>query len=732
MKIPATSTFTVLSISAAIIATSAGFNFFGDEQLDPKATDTATVKLTTNILESSQFSHQKLDDELAKKFLDRYLKSLDDSNMLFLKSDVIEFKGSLPTLARTTREKGDYSPAHTIFDRFLKRLNERAAYVKNLLETEKFDFSKDETYTYDREKAERPATLDEAKKIWHQQIRSEYLQAKLGDEKDAEIKKSLTRRINRVQDSMKKLTKEEVLEIYLDALTQVYDPHSDYMSAKQLKEFQNDMNLSLIGIGASLGVTKGYCTIKELIAGGPAERSGLIKPGDRIVGVGQNPEEEYTDIIDYPLNKAVQLIRGKKNSVVYLEIIPADADDSVRKKIKIAREEIKVEDQQAKAQVVDLTAGDKTHRIGTIELPTFYAGDGDGKNGPTSATADVYQLINKLKQENVTGIILDLRRNGGGSLQEAIDLTGLFIPSGAVVQTKTPEGRIKVDRDKDDKVAYDGPLVVLTSRFSASASEIVAGALQDYGRAVVVGDKSTFGKGTVQTIVQLGQIMQSNGVIPNSDPGALKLTISKFYRPSGKSTQLEGVKTDIVIPSITDLPDIGESALEGPLPWDTIPAAKFEAADQVTQSLETLRTRSNERIVKNQDFTQLKQEIERFQKLRDEKTVSLNEAKRKAEKQELKARSKKLKQERLARANKAPTPFEVTFKNINKPGLTDLLKPKKTFTTPKDEEDDGLPEEDPMDLVLLEAQNILIDYSNSLKGQPLAQVTFPEKKTTTE
>ncbi|NJR43358.1 MAG: carboxy terminal-processing peptidase [Akkermansiaceae bacterium] len=413
-----------------------------------------------------------------------------------------------------------------------------------------------------------------------------------------------------------------------------------------------------------------------------------MNPGDRIIGVSQNKDDEFTDIIDMPLNKAVELIRGKKNTTVHLDIIPFGAPDSVHKTISIAREEIKIEDQQAKAQVIDITVGEKTHRIGTIDLPMFYAGEGDGKGKPTSCSADVAMLLEKLKKENVTGVILDLRRNGGGSLPEAIDLAGLFIPSGPMVQTRGPDGRTEIGADRDGKVAYDGPLVVLTSRFSASASEIVAGALQDYGRAVVVGDTTTFGKGTVQTIVKLSNIMKGEGITPGSDPGALKVTISKFYRPSGKSTQLEGVKPDIILPSLTDLPEFGESDMKNPLPWDTIQPASFNETNRVAAFLEKLRTRSGERISVSAEFSELKTEIERFKKLREEKSVSLNEAKRKKEKEELKAKSSALKKDRLARAKNTPIPFEVTLKNLAKPGLTDLVKIKELPPTKPDDSDE--------------------------------------------
>jgi len=707
-----------ISISTFLISPSGAFGFRDPDPLDAKATDAATTVVTSKILESSQFAHRQLDDELAKKFLDRYLDTLDGAHLVFLQSDIDEFTKKQPNLAEVTREKGDNSLGHFIFKRYLERLDQRLAFINEQLKNSKFDFTTDESFAYDRKDVPRPADLTAAKPLWLQQLRYEYLQEKLAGKKEPEIVKLLARRSSRLAETMRKFDEKAVLEFYLEALAQVYDPHSGYMGPKQLKDFEINMNLSLIGIGATLRSDDGYCKIMELVPGGPAARSGLMKAGDRIVGVAQKKGDEFTDIIDLPLNQAVDLIRGKKGTSVLLNIIPADAtDDSARTVLTIVREEIKLEDQQAKAQVIDIPAGAEKQRIGIIDLPGFYAGEGDGKGAPTSATADVKKLITKLKQENVTGIILDLRRNGGGSLQESIDLTGLFIPSGPVVQTRSLEGRVEVSKDRDGKVFYDGPLVVLISRFSASASEIVAGALQDYGRALIVGDTATFGKGTVQTIIPLSRVMQSEGIIPGSDPGALKVTISKFYRPSGKSTQLEGVKADIVIPSLSDTPEIGERDLENPLPWDTIEPAKYIEVDRVSSGLANLQSRSSQRISADPDFADLKRTIERFQKIRIDKSVSLNEATRQKEKDELKARNEAAKKERLARATPQPPAYEVTLKNHTIPGLVDLVKPKPGPVDP-----DADPDADPEaatpadDIILKEAQKILIDYSQVLKG----------------
>jgi carboxyl-terminal processing protease len=724
MKSPFKSFIGPLAFSATLISCAWAFGFRDPEPLDAKETDAATTALTSRILESSQIARKQLDDTLAGQFLDRYLDALDAGHMLFLKSDMDEFAKARPTLAQVTRKQGDSSLAHLVFKRYLERLDQRVTFTTGLLADGKFDFTADESFSYDRKNAPHPADLTAAKALWTQQIRYDYLQEKLGGKKEPDIKKTLDRRMTRIAGTMRKLDAKAVLEIYLEALAQVYDPHSDYMGPEQLKSFEIAMNLSLIGIGATLQSLDGYCKVMELVPGGPADRSGLIKNGDRIVGVSQKSGDEFTDLIDLPLPQAVELIRGKKGTSVFLNIIPANsADESVRKTITIVRDEIKLEDQQAKAQIIDLPVGDKTQRIGVIDLPTFYAGEGNSKSGPTSCSADVARLLTKLKAENVTGIILDLRRNGGGSLQEAIDLTGLFIPSGPVVQTRTMEGRVEVGKDRDGKVAYDGPLLVLTSRFSASASEIFAGAMQDYNRAVIAGDTTTFGKGTVQTIVPLDRIMKGEGITPGSDPGALKVTISKFYRPSGKSTQLEGVKADIVIPSLSDFPEIGEADLGNPLPWDTIPAAKYTEFNRVSPSLTTLRETSQKRITKDPDFVELKTDIERFKKMREDKTVSLNEEKRLKEKNELKARTEAVKKANLARGNKLPPAYEVTLKNASKPGLGDLVKPKPPLANPDPDADPDADDEiaatPAEDIILREAQHILLDYTNLLKGQPV-------------
>src|SRR5215831_11198936 len=665
----------IIAISGALMLSVSAFSLQPGEPLDNAATDAEITRLTSKILEKSQFAHHPLDDELAGKFLDRYLNTLDSQHIMFLQSDVDEFARFNPALAQATRRDGDSSPARVIFQRYLERLDQRAAFVAKVLRTERFDFTANERYNFDRKNAPHPADLAAAQQLWRQQVRADYLQEKLTGKKEEEIATTLTRRAARLTQTMRKLDKEAILEVYLNALAHVYDPHSDYMGHEQMETFGSVMNLSLVGIGASLQSDDGYSKIREIVPGGPAARSGELKVGDRIVAVAQE-NGEFTDLVDMPLPQAVEMIRGQKGTTVRLTIIPATAaNDATRKTISLVRDEIKLEDQQAKARIIDLP-GEKggTQRIGVIDLPGFYGGE--RSSSAPSATKDVARLLKKLKQEKVTGIVLDIRRNGGGSLDEAINLTGLFIPAGPVVQVRGPNGRIEVGTDDDGATLYDGPLVVLTSRFSASASEILASALQDYGRAVIVGDPSTFGKGTVQTIMPLDRIMQHEGLMPAEDPGALKTTISKFYRPSGKSTQIEGVKSDIVLPSLTDLPQISENEMQNPLPWDTVPSAIFANYDRVSPYLATLRARSAKRVSKDPDFIELQKDREEFRKKRETKSISLNESERRREKAELDERIAARKKERAARVTPQPPTYEITLKNVDKPGLGAFKDPK--------------------------------------------------------
>ena len=733
--------------------------------VEPVPDEGTIAKLTARVLAQYHYLRQPLNDEISSKFLDRYLDMLDGQHLHFLKSDLEEFDQYRTVLDDLTLA-GKTGPAREIFARFMQRVEQRISFVADLLKSEKFDFTGEDRYALDRRKASYPKDLEEAKQLWRQHLRYEYLQEKLNLEKpkpavggkpkakdgkneaDApsgtiaeEIVKTLSRRYARILRFWREEDGGDVLQFYLNALMSVYDPHSDYLGKATLDNFAMSMNLSLFGIGALLQSEDGYCKIKELKPG-PAMRSEKLKPGDRIVAVAQG-DGEPVDVVDMKLSKVVDMIRGPKGTDVRLTVIPVDASDpSVRREVKLTRDEIKLEDEEAKAKIVEVPAKNGAlTRLGIIDLPSFYASfdvaNGNGKAAHKSTTEDVARLLKKLKQEKVAGVILDLRRNGGGSLEEAINLTGLFIKEGPVVQVKDAEGNVIRDDDTDPSVLYDGPLIVLTSRFSASASEILAGALQDYGRALIVGDSSTHGKGTVQSLIQLEPFVHRVSDSTNS-PGALKVTIRKFYRASGSSTQLKGVTPDVVLPSLNNYAEVGEAALENPLPWDEIRSAKYEKLNLTQPLLPELRKRSSNRISADRDFAYLQEDIETYRKYLADKSVSLNEAVRLKEMRENEAKMESRKKERKSRQEPEEKVYELTLKLADLPGLppavtktnspTAAVQPGHAKNPPTaavnevaradsksdvadDDDEDGPPEEkdSAVDVTLKETKRILMD-----------------------
>jgi carboxyl-terminal processing protease len=667
--------------------------------------------------------------------LDGYLDALDASHSLFSEADVAHFAPYRSTLADATLVRGDTSAAQAIFKVYLERLGERTRYATHFLATSRFDFTGHETLSLDRRHAPRPKDRAAAEPLWRTQVRAAYLEQKLAGTPPDRIVSSLQHRYEQELAMMQGLRPSEVLEIYLNALAHVYDPHSDYLGHEQMQSLSIAMNLSLAGIGATLGNVDGYCTVRELVAGGPAARSGVLERGDRIVTVAQ-PGKDPVPITDIPLSRAVDLIRGPKGTTVTLGVVPAGAaPGSAPRTVSIVRDQVALEDQQAKAYLVDAPdARSGTQRLGVIELPSFYTGETAGSGPRHGASADVAVLLEKLRAEHVRGVVLDLRENGGGSLEEAIRLTGLFLRDGPVVQTRGPDGAVEVDRDPDPHVAYDGPLVLLTSRFSASASEILAGALADYGRAVVVGDSSTFGKGTVQTILPLASVMDQNGLAHTYDPGALKVTISKFYRPSGVSTQLRGVASDIVLPSTTDVSDVSEASLDDPLPADSIPAATYEHLNRVTPYLARLRAASLERTGSEATFLELTKAITLLKQNLETKSVSLNEAERRQDLVESKQRTEEW--ERLTRelAARRPPTYELTVENARHPGLPrplSLPAPDANANASSNaaEWHERSPEQKPLslgsggDVILDEAEHVLADYIHLLEPNERGQLS---------
>jgi carboxyl-terminal processing protease len=705
------------------------------------------ARVTAGILARSHYNRQPFDDAVASRFLDRYLANLDNLRLHFLVSDIEEFEKYRTALDDMTLA-GDTGPAREIFQRFLQRIEQRVAHVAGLLQTERFEFDGDDRYSLDRTKAPRPKDLEEARSIWRQHLRYEVLQELLGtkrheweagQELPEEVVKTITRRYARLLKTLRDFDGADVFQYYLGALTHVYDPHSDYMGRATLENFAINMNLSLFGIGAVLQSEDGYCKVRELRPG-PAMRSQRIKPGDRIVAVAQGTDGEAVDVVDMKLNKVVEMIRGPKGSEVRLTIIPVDATDPAeRREVMLVRDEIRLEDEEAKARIVDLPGAEgRTTRLGVIDLPSFYRslnlGTANGRGRSRSTTIDVAQLLDKLKREKVQGIILDLRRNTGGSLEEAIELTGLFIKSGPIVQVRDAGGRVFVDRDPGEEVLYDGPMIVLTDRFSASASEILAGCLQDYGRALVVGDSSTHGKGTVQTLVQLQPMLAHTLEDPESNPGAVKITIRKFYRASGASTQLKGVVPDVVLPSVNNHAEVGEQSLEDPLPWDTIPSARYQAENRIEPILDELRRRSEKRTTQDVDFIYINEDIELFLKRQADKTVSLNLAERLREKAELEARLEQRKAERRARPAPAHTIYEIGLQDVRLPGLPAAKDPRQPDETSilnrrlhstlgdDDEEDDPVPA---VDATLVETKRILADLVELSADRPNGYVRSP-------
>ncbi|MEP6811150.1 MAG: carboxy terminal-processing peptidase, partial [Chthoniobacterales bacterium] len=627
---------------------------------------------------------------------------------------------------------GNLKPAYEIYGLYQKRVDERVAKVKEMLKQPP-DFKTDATIEISRQKAAWPKDTAEADVIWHGRILNELLQESLSEHPIEPGPKLVARRYDRLMRNVHEEDQPEQVKLFLAALAQTYDPHSEYLSESDLKNFSINMGLSLVGIGAMLRSEDGYAKIESLVAGGPAQKQGGIKVGDRITAVAQG-SGEFSDVRDMRLDKVVDQIRGKKGTKVRLLVIPSDAaDPSKRKTIEIVRDEIKLKDQEARADIViKKDKNGEPVKLGWITLPSFYA---DMERHKKSTTRDVLLLLKRLKKENIAGLVIDLRRNGGGSLEEAISLTGLFLKSGPIVQTKGSNGNIVVSSDPDPGIAYSGPLVVLTSRQSASASEIFAAALQDYGRALTVGDKNTFGKGTVQTILEIGRFTSLLGSSSQAD-GALKLTIQKFYRVAGGSTQLNGVASDIVLPSLTDLPEFGEGSLKNCLPYDEVPKAHYTMWPESPQVyLEELKHRSAARVQENPEFHYIMEDMGRLRQRLDDNRISLNEDVRKKEMNEDKVRKDGRTKDRLARQDQDSRVYRVTLDNVDKPNLQLVTNPSKTAATDKKVAPEAAPDPDAdpldgdngkepaLDPIRDEALNILGDLADLSQGPKTASAT---------
>jgi len=654
----------ISSILAALLAVCPLTSAFAKEP-DPGQISISVGRL----LEQGHYSRKKIDDATSKQLLKTYINILDYNHLFLTQQDVDGFQGKYGDTLDDSILLGDPQPAYDIYDLFLKRVEERIAKVHGVIEKNGFTFTTDRTIELNREKAPFPKDDADADALWFARLEGEWLQEKLSEHPIDPPAKVLARRYDQFLRNIHEQTREDALKFFLNSLALSYDPHSEYLSRSDLETFNINMRLKLVGIGAVLQNEDGYAKIKELVTGGPAEMDGRLKVGDRISAVAQG-ENPFEDTVGLKLDKVVERIRGKKGTVVKLQVIPVKAADPAQRRIiDITRDEVKLKEQAAKAEIIERpNAAGVTERVGVITLPSFYAEmENPGAQDATSTTKDVRRLVERLKRENIAGLVMDLRRNGGGSLEEAINLTGLFIKKGPVVQAKDANGNVTVSRDKNSDIVWSGPMVVMINRLSASASEIFAAALQDYGRAVIVGDSSTFGKGTVQTMLEIGRFIPFLGS-EGGEAGALKLTIQKFYRVAGGSTQLRGVIPDVKIPSTYDNPEIGEASLTEPMPYDEVNPTPFDKPGSQL-FLSDLKTRSATRVAIDREFRYVREDLEHFKQRRTDNRLSLNEKVRRTELAEDKARKEKRTAERTKRKLTEPVIYSVSLDNVDKPEL---------------------------------------------------------------
>ena len=597
-----------------------------EENLHPDKSHRISGPVIAKILKQYHYNHRNVDDTISSETLDLFIDGLDRNKMYFLSADIASFE-KYRTALDDELLSGDFEAPFHIFGLLQQRLNERIEYIMNRLETN-FDFSIDEDYKPNRSEENWASTPEELDELWRKRLKSEALNLKLAGKAWEDIQSTLKKRYSNVQKNINKYNSEDVFQNFMNAFSETYDPHTGYFSPINSENFGIDMSLSFEGIGAQLNTEDDYTNVVRILPGGPAERSKKLRANDKIVGVAQGENGEMIDVIGWRLDDVVQKIRGKRGSQVRLEIIPANSSiGSPTKEIILTRDKIVLEERAARSDTAEFEHDGESYRLGVITIPSFYI-DLDaqrrGDKNYKSTTRDVRRLLNELSGADVDGIIIDLRRNGGGSLQEAIELTGLFIEEGPVVQVKDLRGKKGVEYDPDPDILYDGPLAVMVNRLSASASEIFSSAIQDYGRGVVIGSQ-TFGKGTVQRLLSLDRFIKSE----TEKFGQLKVTTAKFYRVTGGTTQHRGVLPDINFPSIyNEWDNFGEDNEIYALPWDEISPAMYKTDDRVSQYLAPLRLKSKKRTEKDAEFQYLREDIERYKT--DSKLVSLQEAKRKA------------------------------------------------------------------------------------------------------
>ena len=734
------------------------------------------AELVGRLLEQTHYARRPIDDAVSKEFLRNYLEAYDYNHMILERSDVDEFEAKYGATLDDRIKDGDVEAAYEIYDRVVKRLEERVVLVKSFTSST-FTFTNDDKIVLDRHELPWPATPAEAKELWRLRVKHEVLLERLAkikseeakaaaakaaqDKKDSAaapkdpavaeapkaeakkaepakpakeltIKETIDQRYDRILRSYKEYDGIDVFSTFVSALTRVFDPHTDYLAAAQKENFDISMKLSLVGIGAVLRSEDGYARIVSLVPGGPADSDKRLKPNDKIEAVAQG-DGPFIEAVGMKLDRLVQMIRGEKGSTVRMRVIPADAiDPSTRVVITLVRDEIKLTDQEAKAKIFTVPGkGGKPSRVGVLDLPSFYADMRGGSDGK-SATRDTERLIGEMKRRGVDSLIIDLRRDGGGSLSEAVSLTGLFVNTGPVVQVKDTRGTIKLLRDNDSMTTFDGPMIVLTAHGSASASEIFAAALQDYGRGIVVGEKKTFGKGTVQSVLELNQYLPP--AYRSYKPGALKLTIQKFYRVSGGSTQNRGVLPDIHIPFYGDISESTESSQKSALPYDEVEPASYDRSATLQARLSALAKASTARVAASREFQWIKEDMARWEKQKKDKALSLNEKSRLAERRADEDRQTARKKERAARKDKPFASEEITLAILD--GKAPAVSTAAATTPPAaplDEDEPGYEHApDAPDSVLDETLRIAADLTAMTPPPPVGQAERRSRNAVTQ
>ena len=656
------------------------------DELQPTRAQRQSTLIILKVINEYHYKKHLLDDEMSWAILSRYLEVLDPNKSFFTQGDIDRFNVIGDRLDDDLKD-ARLDSAFSIFRVYRQRIDERIEYALKLLDRD-YDFTINETYRFDRQKSPWTADTAELNELWRKKVKSDILSLKLKDKPLDEIKSTLQKRYTGIQRRTRQMDSDDVFQVFINSYTLSLEPHTSYMSPRVSENFDISMRLSLEGIGAVLKNENEYTVVQRTVVGGPAALSGQINPGDRIVGVGQDAEGEMEDVIGWRLQDVVDLIRGAKGTTVRLQLLPEDEGSTGRSKlVTLVRNEIKLEDQAAKKFVIKDLGGMGNIRIGVIDIPAFYRdfqGYSKGDKDFTSTTRDVRRLIRELEEEGVDGIVIDLRENGGGSLVEATELTGLFIPSGPVVQVKNASGDLDIENDPDPDQVYTGPLAVLVDRHSASASEIFAGAIQDYHRGIIIGEP-TFGKGTVQTLVDLGRFVRYG----EKNLGRLRLTMAQFFRVNGGSTQFKGVVPDIVYPSAVQSDDQGERSLDNSLPWAKIDAVNYKA--QGLGLLEPYRQMHQLRIKDDPGFIYLTQVEAMLKEVKAQDTVSLLEKDREIEWDQREKRRKAEKNRFLVAVGLDPEPEDVDE--------------NKERTDPAADQDDPVAR-----IMLNEAAHILADY----------------------